>query len=52
MPADARHLLLALRALDEQDVGAGLGVGLPAPQRLVEPVVSARIRARNDEKVG
>ena len=50
--ADARHLLLALGALDEENVGARPGVGLAAAQRLVEAEAGARVGPGDDEKVG
>ena len=48
---DARHLGLALGRFDEQDVGAGLCVGLRAPQRLVEPQRGPCVGARDDQEV-
>src|SRR5215831_3798381 len=52
MATDARHLRLALGALDEQYVGAGLGVGLSALQRLVETVTGACVCAGDEQEVG
>jgi hypothetical protein len=49
--ADGAHLLHALWRLDEEDVGAGLRVGLGAAQGLVEPERGARIGAGDDEEV-
>jgi hypothetical protein len=50
--ADVAHLVLALRRLDEQDVGTGTGIGLGAAQRLVQAQRRARVGTRDDEKVG
>ena len=49
--ADALEFVLALRRLDEHDVGAGLGVVLAAPDRLVESEPGARVGARDDQRV-
>src|SRR5262245_18896934 len=52
MPADLRHLLLALGTLDEQDVGASLCVGLATAQGLVEAEAGTGISAGHDEEIG
>ena len=49
--ADGEHLLFALGALDEQDVGTGLGISLAAPKRLVDAVLCAGVGARDDQHV-
>ena len=50
--ADPRDLGLALRRLDEDHVGAGLGKGMAPGERLIEAEARACIGARNDEEVG
>src|SRR5580704_7154304 len=50
-PADGAHLVDAFRTFDEQDIGAGFGIGVGAAQRLVQSERGARIGARDDEEV-
>ena len=50
--ADPRDLGLALRRLDEDHVGAGLGKGMAAGECLIEAKARACIGAGNDEEVG
>src|ERR1700761_7827799 len=49
-PADSAHFLDAFGAFDEQNIRAGLGIGLGAAESLVEPERRARVGAGNDEK--
>ncbi len=48
---DALELVLRLRRLDEQDVGAGFGESPGALERFVQAEAGARVGARDDEEV-
>ena len=49
--AGAAHFVFGLRRLEEQDVGAGLGIGFQPAQRFAFALACTRVGAGDDQKV-